>query len=118
MNTTNLAFVRNRVCRKSGKKPHAKAQSQINNLCAFAPLREKFHAAIFLLVKVFKLPCSGVHQEVSVVVLIVNHQMLGKPALVFRPTRLSSAKMDTVTCLSFVLIPMADAPDNLQHGVY
>ena len=54
MKATNLAFVRNRVCRKSGKKPHAKARRRkVNELTIFAPLREKFHAAIFLLLKVF-----------------------------------------------------------------
>ena len=68
-NATNLAIVRNRVCRKSGKKPHAKARRrQVSELTTFAPLREKFHAAIFLLLNVFKLPCSGVHREVSVLV--------------------------------------------------
>ena len=30
---------------------------KVNELITFAPLREKFNAAIFLLLEVFKLPC-------------------------------------------------------------
>ena len=51
-NATNLVIVRNRVCRKSGKKPHAKARRRkVSELTIFAPLRDKFHAAIFLLLR-------------------------------------------------------------------
>ena len=57
MNATNLDFVRNRVYRKSDKKPHAKARRRkVNKLTIFAPLREKFHAAIFLLLHVVPMP--------------------------------------------------------------
>ena len=38
---------------------------------SFAPLREKFHAAIFLLLKVFRLPCSGLYQSDILVVVKV-----------------------------------------------
>ena len=52
---TDLAFASNRACRQSGKKPHAKARKRkVNELTIFAPLRERFHAAIFLLLRVFK----------------------------------------------------------------
>ena len=66
MNATNLAFLRNRVCRKSGKTPHAKARRRkVNELTIFASLREKSHTAIFLVLRLFKSSCSGVHREVS-----------------------------------------------------
>ena len=56
MNATNLAIVRNRECRKSGEKPHAKARRRkVVELTIFAPLREKFHTAIFLLLSFFKI---------------------------------------------------------------
>ena len=56
VNATYLAFVRIPVCRKSGKKTLAKARRRkVNELTIVAPLREKFHAAIFLLLRVFKI---------------------------------------------------------------
>ena len=46
---------------KVWEKPHAKARRRKDcSSLDFAPLREKFHAAIFLLLSVFKLPSSGI----------------------------------------------------------
>ena len=89
MNATNLAFVRNRVCRKSGEKASRKGakarRRKVNELIIFAPLREKFHTAIFLPLSFLKPCCSGVHREISSLTSIGGY----KPYLPFSDVRSS-----------------------------
>ena len=66
-NCNHLAFVRNRVCWKSGKKPHAKAlRRKANELTIFAPSRlcERNSTLRFSCCCSLKSSCS-VHREVS-----------------------------------------------------